>query len=73
MSLQRRKLSKSFATSCYLTEIGSEEMLRRSLYDDPIQKARSPDSGMQPEMSITVGLARENLVTYRACIFRLKL
>jgi hypothetical protein len=73
VSLQRCKLSKSFATSFCLTGIGSEEMLRRSLYDDPIQKTRSPDSGMQPDMSITVGLARENLLAYRACIFGLKL
>lgn len=72
MSFERRKLSKSFATSWYLAgiwpkEIGEEKYLR------PKQKGRSLNSGMQTEMSITVGLARKGLLTYRAYILRFRL
>jgi hypothetical protein len=72
VSLQRRKLSKSFATSCYLAGIGPEE-IGEEKYLRPKQKGRSPNSGMQTEMSITVGLSREDLPTYRANIFRFRL
>ena len=71
VSLQRRKLSESFATSWYITGIGPEE-IGKSAYD-PIQKGHLPDSGMQTDMSITVGLARKGLLTYSAYIFRFRL
>jgi len=71
VSLQRRILRKSFATSWYITGIGPEDIERRSL--DSIQKGRPPNSGMQFNMSITVGLARKDLLTYRAYIFSFEL
>ena len=36
-------------------------------------KGRSPDTSMQTKMSITVGLARKDLVAYLAYIFRIRL
>jgi hypothetical protein len=72
VSLQRRKLSKPFATSWYLAGIGPEEIGKEKCLR-PRQKGRSPNSGMQTNMSITVGLARKGLLTYRAHIFRFRL
>jgi hypothetical protein len=72
VSLQRRKLRKSFATSFYLAGIRSEEIGKEKCLR-PKQKGRSPDSGMQTKMSITVGLARKGPLTYRAYVFRFRL
>jgi hypothetical protein len=72
VSLQRRILSKSFATSCYLAGIGPKEIGKEKCLQ-PKQKGRSPNSGMQTEMSITIGLARKDLLTYRAYVFRFRL
>jgi hypothetical protein len=72
VSLQRRKLSKSFATPWYLAGIGPDEIGEEKC-QQPKQKGRSLNSGMQTEMSVTVGLARKGLLTYRANIFTFKL
>lgn len=68
MSFQRRKLRKAFAASWHLTWVRPAQIVRKCPWS-AMRREHSLDAKMQTAMSITVGLAREDLVTYFTYIF----
>jgi len=68
VSFQRSKLRKAFAASWHLTWVRPAQIVRKCPWG-PMRRVHSLDAKMQTAMSITVGLAREDLVTYFTYIF----
>lgn len=63
MSFQGRVLRKSFATSRNLTWVRPAQIVRKCPWG-PMRREHSLDAIMQTAMSITIGLARKDLVAY---------
>ena len=68
VSFQRRKLRKSFAASRHFTWVRPAQIVRKCPWG-PMRREHSLDAIMQTAVSITVGLARKDLVTYFTNIF----
>lgn len=68
VSFQCRELRKSFAASRHLTWVRPAQIVRKCPWGS-VRRGHSLDPIMQTAMSITIGLARKDLVAYFTYIF----